>query len=365
VTGCPASPGTGASGCTATSLIPNTTYTWTLSAFYYNWVSPPVVSATTGKQATTTTLSNLTPTTGDAGTSFNATATVAGNAGYGTPAGTAVFSLFTSATCGGSASYTSAALPLSAGSATASLQPAVGTYYWRATYTPTDTYNLTSTSACSAAITVTAAGGTYSGAGAPVTVTSSTKDLAIPYPAGTASGDLMLLVVVNNASQDSKVNTSGWTLIDSPALGGANMEMQAWWHTAGAAESSATMEIKTNSNGATAWILDYKNMSSPALNAFTSGTSSSASSLTPTTLTTTAGNTTVISLAGINAARTLSLATPQGFAFRASLQNSTGSGRALGVADRYAAPAGAVSSPTWTQGATTSQWAWITVAFTS
>ena len=39
---------------------------------------------------------------------------------------------------------------LAAGTVTGSLQPASGTYYWRATYTPTDTYNLTSTSACSA-----------------------------------------------------------------------------------------------------------------------------------------------------------------------------------------------------------------------
>ena len=364
MSGCPPAPGTGSTGCSATSLTPNTSYTWTLAASRYNWVSPAVVSATTPKQATTTTLSNITPTTGAAGTSFSATATVTGTSSYGTPAGTAVVSLYTSPTCGGSASYTSSALSLSAGSVTTAFQPATGTYYWRATYTPTDSYNLTSTSDCSAAIIVTASGGTYAGAGTPVTVTSSTKDLVVPYPAGTAAGDLVLLVLVNNASQSSKIDSSGWTEIASPALGGANMAMDAWWHTAGP-EASATMQIKTDSKGATAWILTYKNMSSPALAGVASGTASSASSLTPTTLTTTAANTTVISLAGVNAARTLSLATPQGFGFRASLQNTGGNGRAVGIADRYAASAGGATSPTWTQGTTTSQWAWITMAFTS
>ena len=58
------------------------------------------------------------------------------------------------AACSGAAAYTSAATALSGGTATGSLQPVAGTYHWRATYTPTDSYNLTSTSACSSVITV-------------------------------------------------------------------------------------------------------------------------------------------------------------------------------------------------------------------
>ncbi len=155
LTGCSTTPGVATTGCTATSLAPNTGYTWTLTASYRSWLRTATVSATTAKQSTTTTLSNLTPTSAASGHSFSATATVTGASGYGTPAGTVTFSLFTSATCGGTASYTSAATALSAGAATGTLQPAaVGTYYWRATYTPTDSYNLASTSACSAAITV-------------------------------------------------------------------------------------------------------------------------------------------------------------------------------------------------------------------
>ncbi len=155
LSGCSSTPAAASSSCTATGLTPNTSYTWTLTAAKSNWTSAGTVTATTSRQATTTTLSNLTPTSATEGTSFSATATVAGVSGYGTPAGTVVFSLFTDAACTGAASYSTAATALSGGGmATGSLQPVGGTYYWRATYSPSDAYNLTSTSACSSAITV-------------------------------------------------------------------------------------------------------------------------------------------------------------------------------------------------------------------
>jgi len=149
--GCSASPAAASTGCTATGLTPNTSYTWTLTAARSSWTSAGTVTATTSRQSTSTTLSNLTPPSGSQGSSFAATATVAG---YGTPAGTVVFSLFTDSACSGAASYTTSALTLSGGAVTGSLQPTAGTYYWRGTYTPSDAYNLASTSACSAAITV-------------------------------------------------------------------------------------------------------------------------------------------------------------------------------------------------------------------
>ncbi len=153
--GCAAAPSTASSGCTATGLTPNTAYTWTLTASLSSWTKQATVSATTSKQATTTALSSITPTTATTGNTFSATATVTGSSGYGTPAGTVVFSLYTSSSCSGGASYATSAQTLSGGAVTGSLQPAAGTYYWRAVYTPTDAYNLTSTSACSSAITVT------------------------------------------------------------------------------------------------------------------------------------------------------------------------------------------------------------------
>ncbi len=78
-----------------------------------------------------------------------------GNSGYGTPAGTVTFGLYTSSTCSGSATYTSSADTLVSGSVTGSVTPtAQGTFYWGASYSPTDTYNLASSTCSSTPVTV-------------------------------------------------------------------------------------------------------------------------------------------------------------------------------------------------------------------
>ncbi len=366
IAGCSATPSVASTSCTATGLTPNTSYTWTLGARLHSWNSPAQASVTTSKQATTTTLSNLTPTTGAAGSSFSATATVTGNSGFGTPAGTVVLSLYTSPTCSGAASYASSAQTLTAGAASASLQPAVGTYYWQAAYTPTDTFNVASASACSSAVTVTPVGAIFHGIGPPLTRTSSGDNLVLDYAAGTTAGDLMLVVVVNNTSQDSEMKSAGWTEIAKPRVGGVGgMELQAWWHTAGA-ETSALIEIKTNGNGATAWAVTYENLPNPVMGAVSSGTASpllGVNSLRPPNLTTTGANATVISLVGINAPNTVSLSSPQSFVTRVAQSVGFLTGRGLGIADRFVPTAGTVTSPTWTEGLLGSQWAYITVGF--
>ena len=362
--GCSSAPATTVTGCTATGLTPNTSYTWTLTAKLQAWTTQATVSATTPKQGTTTTLSNLTPTTGSAGATFRATATVAGSAGFGTPAGSVVFSLYTSSSCTGSPSFSTSAQTLSGGTASGSLQPTAGTYFWQATYTPSDSVNLAGTSPCSSAITVNPVG-TFAGIGTPTTVTGNTNNASVAYPTGTASGDLVLLVVVNNASQNITA-PSGWTVIASPAIGGASMEMQAYWRKASTETSVVVPKIATNGTGATAWVVDYKNMANPALGGVSSGTNAAAlGPVSPTTVTTTGANTTVISLMGINLANTLSLSTANGFTARTTTTSTGGSGRAFGVADRFVSAAGSVTPPSWAQGGLATQWAYITVAFTS
>jgi hypothetical protein len=291
---------------------------------------------------------------------------VTGDDGYGTPAGTVVLSLYPTADCSGPASYATAPQTLTAGSAVGTLSPAAGTYRWRAVYTPTDGINLTSTSGCSNPITVNASAASYVGAGTPVTVAANESDVAIPYPAGTSPGDLVLLVVVNSSTRESNVDEPGWSLIADPQLGSLDMEMTAFWHTAGTETSVLMSRFRARSSGATAWVLAYTNVGTPALAGVSSGTTLSAASVTPAAVTTTAPNTTVISLVGINASRSLSLSTAQGFTARASLTQATPTpGRALGVADRSVAVAGSVTAPTWTEGANPSQWAYITAAFSS
>jgi hypothetical protein len=360
LTTCPAAPAAGSTACPATSLTPNTTYTWTLSAYVHNWVSPVTVSATTPKQATTTTLSAVTPTAGAAGAAFSATATVAG---WGSPAGTVLFSLYPNSTCTGAASYTSSQA-LSAGAATAALIPAAGTYYWQAGYAPTDAYNAPSTSACGPSITVTTGGLTYAGGSSQAGVNNSGQSVTVPYPTGTTGatltkpGDLVLLVLANHGSKGDVPPSTGWTLVaDSTSTGG----LAVWWHAAGT-ETGVTLSSLGLSN--VAWVLDYTKATPPvlALDAKVSGVSSApGATFTPVSLTATQAST-VISLAAINTAGTLSLQVAQGFGLHASLATTS---RALGVADRYAGTAGSVTSPTWAGGSATSSWAYITMGFTS
>jgi|GEM_PF-3460909 len=352
--GCPTVPAAGSTGCSATSLTPNTTYTWTLSAYLQNWVSPASVSATTLRQATTTTLSGVTPTAGVAGAAFSATATVAG---WGTPTGAVLLALYPNATCTGAASY-STSQALSQGAATASLYPPAGTYYWQATYTPTDSYDASSTSACGPGITVTTGGLSFAGAATPVAgQTNGNQNVTIPYPAGSKQGDLVLLVLANRGSKIDAPTGTGWALVaDDSSLGG----LAVWWHAAGA-ETSVTLSSLGSAN--VAWVLDYTKATVPvlALDAKTSGVSSApGSTFTPPSLTATQAST-VISLAAINTTGSLSLQSAQGYGWRASLGSTS---RALGVADRFAPAAGAIAPPTWALSTGTSSWAYITMGFT-
>lgn len=361
--GCPAAPAPGATACSATSLTPNTSYTWTLVTSLAGWVSPATVSATTPRQPTTTTLGAVTPTTATAGAAFSATATVAG---WGTPAGTAVLSLYPNATCTGAAGYSST-VTLAQGAATATLYPAAGTYSWQAAYSPADGYNAPSTSACGPSITVTTAGLTYAGATpAVVGQNNGGKPFQIAYPTGptgvtlTKPGDLVLLVLAKQAySTDAPPTGSGWSQVaDDSAKGG----LTVWWHVAGI-ETSVTLTSLAKSS--TAWVLDYTKASPPVLGLAGSPASDigpAGSTFTPTTSVTTTQPSTVISLAALSTAGTSSLQAAQGFGLDASLASAT---RVLGVADRFAPTAGTVTPPTWAGGTPTTTWAYVTLGFTS
>jgi hypothetical protein len=194
-----------ATTCTDSGLTPNTTYFYKVMAVYDLWVSPTNAefTTTTPKQATTTTLSNLTL-SGAASTAFSAKATVTGNSGFGTPAGTVTFGLYTTNTCS-SAVYSSTADTLSGGSVMGSVTPTVGgTYFWGATYTPTDTFNLTS-SACSATpVTVYAVNGSGTMTVSPMAVLQSSTGNTLTFTYTAAAGG------TNGGEVDVAV-PSGWT----------------------------------------------------------------------------------------------------------------------------------------------------------
>lgn len=240
-----------------------------------------------------------------------------------------------------------------------------GTY----TYTLTAVYNGWSHAATSSAVTV-SAGGHIVGISSPYQATNSANNVVLNYPPGTASGDLVMVVIVNGANQNSTA-PAGWTQIANPS-GGAGcskgqFEFQAFWHVS-AGETSVTMSnVQTNSGGVSAWVVTYSGIPSPAVNGtIASGQSAAASTFTPPSYTTTAANATVISMAAVCAANTLSLSVANGFSLDVSTTNTPpgGQGGGLGLASRGVPTAGAVTLPTWSQTGTAALWAYISVAFT-
>lgn len=203
----------------------------------------------------------------------------------------------------------------------------------------------------------------YEGTGTATTWSSSSSTKPVSYPAGEISGDLLFLVVENQAA-DTTATPSGWTQIAQEA--GTGFEFTVWWKVA-AAETSVSV-TPSSSQTMTAWVVDYTrdggNGTTPALATTTvqQGAAAASTTLTPSpNVTTDQPFATVLSIVGIRAANTLSLSTPQSFV----LANQTNAnGTALGFANEFVVASGtSPTSPSWSQSATAAVWGWTTVAF--
>ena len=227
------------------------------------------------------------------------------------------------------------------------------------------------TSATSSAFNITASPLGYVAVGAPTTATSNST-VAVNYPAGTVTNDLLILVEIN-ATNGNTATPTGWTLLASQSTATpANFGIKVWTRLS-AGETSVNLAFKSNAAGSTAWVTRYTRSSGYPPNPTTatatvrSGVSAAAATLTPSpNLTTNAANARVISIAAVRAPNTLSLGTPQSFAFRYT-QTSTpagGQGVAIALSDslQVTTPATPVS-PTWSQSGTAAQWAWATIAW--
>ncbi len=206
----------------------------------------------------------------------------------------------------------------------------------------------------------------YKATGVAQTYTSSgTKDVS--YPLGTQQKDLLLLIEVNSANQNI-TTPAGWTLLADQATGSpSQFRFTVWWKLAGA-ENAVAFRVNTNSSGASAWIVGYRQQTGadpvPATASVRQGLNGASVNMTPTPdVTTNANNASVISLVAIRAASDLSLLTPRSF----NLQDTdrvAARNVALGIADAPVATSGtATPSPTWTLSGVPVQWAWATVAF--
>lgn len=196
---------------------------------------------------------------------------------------------------------------------------------------------------------------------------TSSGSLTAQYPAGTEQGDLVLLVQANAANQ-AITSPAGWSLVaDQAGSSPQQFRVTVWAREAGP-ETSVTTNVNTSSAGTTFWVVRYDRPagSAPLAAAHTAlrqGSATGGSTLTPAPDVTTTDAARVVQLAVVRAPNPLSLATPQGFALRASAAGTGTAAPTLGVADTTTATAQTVASPTWSQSGTAAQWAWVGGAY--
>ena len=137
-----------------------------------------------------------------------------------------------------------------------------------------------------------------------------------------------------------------------------------------AGEPPAPLVVNTDSSGASAWVIGYRDLGGGLTLPATAGTGATGtagetSSVTvDPDITTFVSDARVISLVAVRDGNILALdaAGDQGFIQHANdVQSTTGHPRAIGLADTVVATPGAVPMPTWSQGGTPAQWAWISL----
>jgi hypothetical protein len=190
---------------------------------------------------------------------------------------------------------------------------------------------------------------------------NATKSVALP--AGVASSDLLVMIVVNTfdngATTDITTATVGWTkqVFVANNIAGDN-DLQLAVFTAAGSAASPSVAINT-AHGASARIVSYREGSCTPTwdtSANASGTAAASTSVTPTGISTTVANSMALSIVADRASgASLSLSSSQSFTIRYT-DAPTSLLHTVGLADRLVAIAGAVTSPTWSSGATSASW---------
>lgn len=202
-------------------------------------------------------------------------------------------------------------------------------------------------------------------------VSSTGTSINVPYPTGTQSGDVLLLVSVSGRNK-APTTPTGWNQLVSKGIGGSSSSyLFVAWRLADAG-TSVTLDPQANGSGASTRIVNYGRMNgnttSPivATSSVVSGTAAASATFTPpTNVVTNASNAVVVSIMATNGISSPSLSVAKGFSLRLSTNSTPGSGSvSIGLADRNVATSGtSVVSPTWTQSGTSQAWLYATVAF--
>jgi hypothetical protein len=204
----------------------------------------------------------------------------------------------------------------------------------------------------------------FGGIGTVATATSNTT-VTVNYPAGTQTNDVLGLVEENQGG--SAITTpTGWVSLGTQSTSGPE-SLTVWYKQALAGETSVPLMITTTSAGASAWVVRYDRPggTGPVVIAGTptnGHTTTPGTTLSPTSILTSASNATEISFVGMSGANTLSLSTPQTFTQEVATTSTIGSGSALGIDDQSVPTLGTTpTAPIWSD-LSSNTWAWFTLA---
>lgn len=198
---------------------------------------------------------------------------------------------------------------------------------------------------------------------------TSTKSgpVSLPYPSGTAVGDLLVLVSFGGRSTLPALPV-GWKEAASLSTKGSDSShLYVAWREADSS-GAATFDAQSNSAGTVTRLFRYARVAGvtdlPALaGPAASGVAAAGATAVSAGVATTAGSATVVEVAAIRGAAAIRLVSDS---LSERLAESVAPGRvplAVGVADAFAPSAGPVTGATWQQDGSTADWLWASVAF--
>ena len=204
----------------------------------------------------------------------------------------------------------------------------------------------------------------------------STDNVAklVPYPAGVAVGDILLLVAVSANRNTPNVVPTGWTqLISQNANTPAQFSLFVAWRIADSA-TSVSFESRATATGAVAMVLNYghafSSVSTPVVahSATQSSAVAATATFTPATnITTNATAARALSIVAVRANNALSLSNAVGYSQRGGDAVTVGTpsgGISVAIADSFVQTSGTTPvAPTWSQVGTPAQWISGLVAF--
>jgi hypothetical protein len=201
----------------------------------------------------------------------------------------------------------------------------------------------------------------------PVVPSTKPGPITLPYPSGTAPGDLLLLVSLGGRTS-LPVAPPGWGVAASVSTRGSDSShLLVAWRSADAG-SSVSFDPQSNSAGAVTRLIRYARAAGLAdvvslAGTPTSGTCAPGPTCASSGTTTTGPSATVVEIAAVREAVAMGLAPGTAVIRMLETLNPGRVALSVGLADSEAALAGPVAGATWQQDGSTADWLWASVSF--